>query len=214
MFSKIKPFLPVLASLLLVTLVSYSLQGFLLNNQESLVRWLASFGPYVIIVYIVLQFITIVFAPLGGFVLVIAMVALFGPGLALTLSYLVSTPTYLLNFYLARKYGGPFVEKIIGRTTLQKIDNYIESTEIFTLIVLRTFLGGNFDYISYGLGLTKVPFRSFAIVNFLAGVPGIVLYYFILRSFNNFALGLITVYTIMVILGGMPFLVGLLRRRK
>lgn len=204
MLSKIKPWLVIIIPVILVIISSYYLQGLVLSNQEELARWLLSFGPYIIFVYIILQIITIIVAPIGGFALVIAMIALFGPGLALVLTYLVVTPTYLLNFYLARRYGRPLVQKVIGKLTMEKIDHYVKDAGLFTLIILRCFQGGNFDYLSYGYGLTRVPFKTFALVNFLAGVPGIILSYFILKKVDNLTLGVILLYIVAFSLAGIP----------
>lgn len=185
-----------------VTLVSYYLQSVILQNQEEVTRWLAGFGSFIFLAYTVLAVISIVFPPLGGFVLLVAMIALFGPGVALTLAYLVGTPTYLLNFYLARRYGRPLVEKVMGKEALKKIDHYVSDAGTPTLIILRMIQGGNFDYLSYGYGLTKVSFKTFAIVNFLAGIPGILLSYLIFTRFENLTVGVLVLYGVTAVLAG------------
>lgn len=191
---RVKSLLILILPFLAVVVFSYYLQGLLLTHQEEFTQWLARFGPYVIIIYILLQVLTVILAPLGGTVLMIGMIALFGPALALTLAYLVVTPIYLINFSLARKYGRPLVERIIGRVVIQKVDHYVADAGVSTLVILRLFLGGYFDYLSYGIGLTKVPFKTFAVINFLAGIPGTVLYYFIFASLDNLTFGILTFY--------------------
>lgn len=182
---------------------SYFLQGLIISNRQEFTNWLSGFGPFVVLVYILLQAATVIFAPLGGFFLVVAMIALFGPAFALTIGYLVTAPCYLLNFYLARRYGRPLVEKIIGTVTIKKIDHYVQDAGTLTLIILRLFQGGNFDYLSYGLGLTKISFRAFALVNFLVGIPGTLISYFVITRFDNLASSVIAFYTMSVFLGGM-----------
>lgn len=199
---------------LIVIILSYYLQGLVLTRQEEITGWLSSFGPFVILIYIILQFISIVLPPLGGFFLVVVMIALYGPGLALTLGYLVATPTFLFNFYLGRKYGRPLVERLIGKATLEQIDHYIEDAGTPTLVMLRLLQGGSFDYLSYGLGLTKVPFNTFAIVNILAGIPGTFLSYFIIRSFENVTLGVIVLYGATVILAGIAIFINHFHKKK
>lgn len=194
MFSKIKPALIILLPVALVLTLSYFLQGFILANQEEFAGWLSQFGPYVILVYILLQVITIILAPLGGTALVIGMIALFGPGFALTLAYLVVTPAYLINFWLARRFGRPLVERFLGKMVMKKVDHYVADAGTFTLVILRLFLGGYFDYLSYGIGLTKVPFKTFVIINFLAGIPSSVLYYIIFTKTNSLTFGILAFY--------------------
>lgn len=176
------------------------MQGYVISNQEQITSWLSSFGSFVILVFILLQALTVIIAPLGGFFLVVTMIALFGPALALTLAYLVVTPCYLLNFYLARRYGRPLVNKIIGKTTISKIDHIVKDAGTSTLVVLRVFQGGNFDYLAYGLGLTSIPFKTFAIVNFVAGIPGSVLAYLVISRFNSLVYGILAYYLVAVVL--------------
>lgn len=170
---------------LAVIIFSYVLQTVIVQNREELALWLSRFGPYVIFVYIILQALTTIIAPLGGFFLVVVMIALFGPGIALTLAYLVTTPCYLVNFYLSRRFGRPFAQRVIGKNALEKLDHYVKDAGTTLLILTRLLQGGNFDYLSYAWGLTKVPLKTFALVNILAGIPATAINYFIFTSYKK-----------------------------
>lgn len=212
--NKFKSILFLILPVLLVILLSYYLQGLVLSNQEEFTDWLSRFGPYILVVYVILQALTIIIAPIGGFFLITALISLFGPGFALTLGYFASTPIYLINFYLARKFGRPLVEKIIGKTALDNIDHYVQDAGLTTLVILRLFQGGNFDYLSYGLGLTKVPFKTFALVNFLVGIPAQLIFYFILTSFESLTAGILFSYLYTIILTGLSIYIHHLYRKK
>lgn len=191
---------------ILITLViSYSLQAKILANQADFTRWLSSFGPYVILIYIVLQSITIIIAPIGGFFLVVAMMALFGPAIALTFTYLVTTSCYLINFYLARRYGRGLVKKLIGQEPLEKLDHIVKDAGLPLLIITRILQGANFDYISYVWGLTEIPFRTFAIVNIIGGIPATLVTYLLISSFDNLILGVLAFYASSIIFAGLAF---------
>ncbi|MDO8498792.1 MAG: VTT domain-containing protein [bacterium] len=202
MSPRVRSILLLALPILLVTLSSYYLQGLVLKNEQVVATWLSSFGPFIVLAYVVLHAITIIIPPLGGFVLVVAMITLFGPGPALTLAYLVSTPMFLLNFYLAKRYGRPLVIRVVGREPLEKVDRYVQDAGISLLLILRLLQGGSFDYLSYGFGLTKINFRTFAMVNILAGIPGTLLNYLILREFENLTVGVIIFYLVTIILSG------------
>ncbi|MGZ5546365.1 MAG: hypothetical protein ACXWFZ_00235, partial [Nitrososphaeraceae archaeon] len=92
MLSKIKVFWPVIFTISLSLVISFYLQSQITSNQEAVIHWLEQFGPYVILVYALLLSGAIIIAPIGGFPLTIAMMALFGPTKAIILSYLISCP--------------------------------------------------------------------------------------------------------------------------
>lgn len=204
----LKSILVLALPILLALSASYYLQGYILTHQEEFTRWLANFGPFIILVYVLLQFTAVVFAPLGGSFLLIAMIALFGPEVAITLAYFVATPAYLVNFYLGRRYGRPLVEKVIGKTALEKMDHYIQDAGLTMLIILRLLQSGSFDYLSYGFGLTKIPFKTFIIVNFLAGIPGLLVAYFVITRFESLTSGILVLYTVAIIFSGLAIYIS------
>ncbi len=179
--------------ILIAVAVSLVLQTTILTNPERVTNWLSAFGPAVILVYILLQSLTIIIAPIGGFFLQVAMMALFPPSVALFIIYLVSTPLYLVNFYLARRFGRPLVQKIVGPDALKEIDKLAKDAGVITVIVLKVLQGGIFDYLSYALGLTQISFKTFALINFLGGIPGIFLSYYIFTRFDSLTSGIIAI---------------------
>lgn len=178
----------------LAILLSIILQFTLLARQEELNAWLEQFGPYIVLGFIPLQILTIVIAPIGGFFHHIALLALLPPAQALTLIYLVSTPAYMINFGLARLYGRPLVRKIIGQKSLEKIDHLAKDAGIPTFVILKLFQGGIFDYLSYAVGLTRIPFKTFALVNISGGIPSTIITYLIFKQFEeNFIVAILAI---------------------
>lgn len=199
----LRSILPVVLTIVIALSISFYSQHQITANQEEITLWLAQFGPYVILVYILLQTITIVFAPLSGFTLSIVMMTLFGVETAIVLYYLVSCPVYLLNFYLGRRYGRSLVKKIVGEESLLKLDHLVKDAGVLILVMSRVLQPGNYDYLSYVWGLTTIPFKTFAIVNFLAGIPGAIISYLILSQFDNLFYGVIAFYISTVALAGL-----------
>lgn len=195
-------------------LLSYVLQAFIVSNQEQFTNWLSSFGPYVILAYIVLQAISVIFAPLSGLFLLVAMIALFGPAVAITLAYLVTTPCYLINFYLSRRYGRPLAEKIVGKGSLKKMDKLVESSGIGILIVIRLFQSSNFDYFSYAFGLTTIPFKTYAVIDILVGIPAAFIAYIIYARSENLTQGVLITYVVGAIFAGISILLSLYFNRR
>jgi len=210
-----KRILVLIFPIILTVLLSYVLQALIVKNQEQFTNWLSSFGPYIILVYIILQAITVVFAPLSGFFLLVAMIALFGPAVAITLAYFVTTPCYLINFYLARIYGRPLAEKIVGRGALKKMDTFVANSGLGVLVVIRLFQSSNFDYFSYAFGLTAISFKTFAVINILVGIPAALIAYTIYSLSGSLTQGVIATYIVGVVFAGLSILLSLyLNNRK
>lgn len=215
MFSKIRPFWPLLLTISLAVGSSFYLQSQIASNQEEFTRWLARFGPYIIIVYALLLSVAIIIAPIGGLPLTLAVIALFGPAKALILSYLISSPVYLINFYLARRYGRPLVRRIVGQESLSKMDHLVRDAGLALLIITRVLQSGNFDYLSYAWGLTKISFKVFLVVNFLAGVPGALVGYLIFSLFDNIIHAIVVFYIVTLLTAGLAmYLTHFLRRHR
>lgn len=212
---KIKQLLLLGIPFVLIIGFSLILQLTVLSQPDKIAGWLSSFGPSLILVYIILQTITIVIPPLGGLFLQIALLAVLGPFWGLVLTYLVVTPLYLVNFYIARRFGRPFIKRIAGKTAVARIDHYSRDVGTPALVILKVFQGGLFDYISYAAGLTQIPFKKFLVVNVLGGIPGTIIGYRILTSFDNFTAGIVTlVITGYLFIGISIFVNHVLKKHK
>ncbi len=208
MDKKVKSLLLLTLPIILAILISIALQYTFLTQPDKVTAWLSQFGPFVILVYIIVQSITIIIAPLGGFFLQVALIALYKPAIALTLVYLVVTPLYMVNFYIARRFGRPLVAKIVGKNALAQIDRLAKNAGVLTLVILKVFQGGIFDYLSYAIGLTQIPFKTFAIVNIVGGIPGTLVSYYILTRFSNLTEGIIVLIATAYILGIFALLIN------
>lgn len=191
MNQKFNSLLKIVLPIIFLTIFGIFLQLAIVSHPEKVTTWLSSFGPFLILVYVLVQTVGIVIPPFPGGVVQIALIAILGPEKAIPLIYIVVTPLYCVNFLIAKKYGRPFVEKLLGKHEMVKIDHYVANAGLGTLIMLKIFLGNFFDFISYGIGLTSINFRQFFWVNLLAGIPQALLEYYIFSHSPNFLSGLI-----------------------
>ena len=196
------------APLVLLIIFSLILQITVLSNPEKFTSWLSNFGPFVILVYIIIQAVTIIIAPIGGFFIQVDMLALFPKWIAFVIIYLTVTPLYMVNFYIARRYGRPIVRKIIGGKALEKVDHLAKDMGTSTLVILKIFQGMYFDFISYGVGLTTISTKTFMIVNIFGGIPGTLISYFVITRFSNFTFGMIAWVIVAYILLGLSILIN------
>ena len=85
----------------------------------------------------------------------------FVPGLAvICLADLISCS---LSFTLSRRYGLSLVTRLVGDRAIDRIDRFSQKNLEHNFWLITAFLmTGLFDFVSYGVGLTKTPWRKFA----------------------------------------------------
>lgn len=209
-----KPIYLLLVPVVLTILLSLFLQSTVINNQQQYVQWLTSFGPWFVVVYIIIQVLGIVIAPIGGFFIQVGLFAVLPPIQALLLIYFVTTPAFFINFYLARKYGKPIVTKLIGGHAMDTVNTYVDEIGPIMLVVIKLFQGGVFDYISYAAGLTNFKSSVFFLINVFGGLPGIIVSYIILTRFTNFTVSIMALLFTGYIMFGISMIVIHFKRKR
>ena len=135
---------------------------------QAFVDELGWFGPIVLILFNALQ---IIVAPVPGYVVQLAAGFLYGPwwgGLWSTLGLFIGSMTAM---WLARTYGRPLVERVIGANRLHHWEDIIHSDSIFVWFIL--LLGPTGDAPFYLAGLSQVRFVHIALITLLIRVPSV-----------------------------------------
>lgn len=88
---------------------------------------------------------------------------LFGFGSGLTVICIADLVSCSLSFYLSRRYGRSLVTKLAGDRAMNPIDRFSQKNLEHNFWLITAFLmTGLFDFVAYGVGLTKTPWRKFA----------------------------------------------------
>jgi uncharacterized membrane protein YdjX (TVP38/TMEM64 family) len=143
-----------------------------LSSKEKVRAWLTSFGSASPLVFIAIQALQVVIAPipgeatgfLGGF--------LFGVPKGFLYSTLGLTLGSVLAFLLGRWLEIHFVEKVVRKETLEKFDFIIERQGVLIAFLLFLIPGFPKDYLCFILGLSKMPLRIFLVINIIGRMPG------------------------------------------
>lgn len=151
----------------------------LLSNRDRLVEAVQSFGPFAPVLYIILQIVQTVVAPIPGQIVGSVGGFLFG-----VWGILWTTIGTLLGcwavFLLARRFGRPLLEKIFKKSVIAKFDFILEAKST-SLILFAIFLLPGFpdDVVCYLAGLTKLSIKRLMVLVTLGRLPTIVLTNFI-----------------------------------
>lgn len=176
-----KSYLPLIITGLLFLLIYFLGLKIPGETIKNIVENAGIFGPVVIILLI---WITNVFAPLGAAPFLFAGFYLYGQTI-IVYAVFAALLSAISNFWIARVWGKSLVIKLLGSESLKKIDHLTDNYGYLTLFMIRIFLGGFHDVISYVFGLTKIKFVPYFIFSFLGMIPGTLLWYYLSSKIQN-----------------------------
>lgn len=141
-------------------------------NPKQLKIFITSFGHYSAVVFILIQALQVVFAPVPGEVTGFVGGYIFGN----TWGALFSTIGLMLGssvaFGIARSLGIKFVEKIVKKEYIKKFNFFITHKGLYVAFILFLIPGFPKDSLCYLLGLTHMRFLDFFLINLIARLPG------------------------------------------
>jgi uncharacterized membrane protein YdjX (TVP38/TMEM64 family) len=159
MNSKQAKILQFLAIVVVVALGIWLLNRYGIENLRANVK---QFGLWAPIAVGALRFTSIVIPVLPNTAYSALAGVLFGFQAGLITIWIADFIACILSFQLSRQYGRDFVRRFIGDRFMGRVESlgkqHLENNFFMTLAFLMT---GFFDFVCYGLGLTKVPWRQF-----------------------------------------------------
>jgi len=148
----------------------------LLRDEAELQRTISEIGPWGPLFFIGLQFLQVVVFVIPGEVVQVAGGYIFGPWLGLIYSLIGIMLGSAAAFYIARALGRPFVEAIVRRETVAKLDKSISHGGGLTALFLLFLLPGiPKDVLCYVSGLTAIPFPLFFLVSTVGRLPALII---------------------------------------
>lgn len=183
----------------------------LFSNADNLKNFILQFGSVSIILFILLAACQVLIAPIPGQAMGFAGGYIFGAFQGFLYSMMGLIIGSYFAFRLSRKFGRPFVEKIVDKRTLNKFDNISgkRGPFILFLIYLLPFLPD--DAVCYIAGLTKIKITHLVIISAIGRFPGFMVLSIVGAGFasDNSVFSMILLASLMII----SFLIYLFRNR-
>jgi uncharacterized membrane protein YdjX (TVP38/TMEM64 family) len=160
-----------LALLALGVLVTYgvdwAVSQFIDLDEKRIEAWVHGFGALGPLVLVAIEAGTVVFTPVPTVPIDIAGGLAFGvfPGTLYVLTGAMIGAT--IDFYLARRLGRGFVERKLGRRVMESIDSVAIRMGAKLIFFTRLCPLFNFKWVSYAAGLTRIPYRTYAVWSLL-----------------------------------------------
>ena len=140
---------------------------------------MASYGSYAAVVSFGLMVLQSVMAPLPAFLITFANANLFGWWQGAILSWSSAMAGAALCFYIARILGRDAAEKLTSKAGLKQIDTFFDRYGKNTILICRLLPFVSFDIVSYGAGLTSMPFLSFFMATGIGQLPATIVYSYV-----------------------------------
>jgi len=145
----------------------------LFKDAESLKEYILSYGSLAPVIFGVIQFLQVIISPIPGNITTLAGGAIFGFWNAFLISSVAIILGSAVAFAIARIFGRPFVEWILGKETVSEHLDTINTNKkiIFVLIILLPFFPD--DIICLIAGISGMSWGFFMLTMVAARPPGL-----------------------------------------
>lgn len=148
------------------------------TDPERVRSLVAGAGAWSPVVYILLQVVQVLIAPIPGQVVSFAGGLLFGTWWGVAYTMVGATIGFTAIFVLTRRLGRPFVERFVSARVLERFD-YLDGTGgALALFIIYLLPGFPDDVISFIAGLTRIRLRTLILISLGGRLPG----YFLLSA--------------------------------
>ncbi len=145
-----------------------------LGNKEVFRNWLRDREEWGVPLFVLIQFIQVVIFIIPGEVVQIAGGFAYGALQGMLWSVVGITAGSIVNFYVARALGRPFIESIAGKNRIAKFNALITSRRGESAFFLFFLIPGiPKDMLCYAAGLSRLGFPAFLLLSGLGRLPGI-----------------------------------------
>jgi uncharacterized membrane protein YdjX (TVP38/TMEM64 family) len=145
------------------------------SNKERVNNFVISFGSYAPLVFIGLQILQVLLAPIPGEFTGFVGGYLFGIVPGLIYSTVGLSLGSLFAFLIARRLGMPFVRRFMGQELMGKFEYLVERHGAFFTFILFLIPGIPKDSFCYLLGLSPMHVVTFLVISCVGRFPGTLL---------------------------------------
>lgn len=211
-------FLLLLIILSVYLFIHYDLH-LLFEDKKKLINFIRSY-PYDQIIFILIQIVQVVAAPIPGELTGIIGGIIYGPFWGTFYSTIGLTLGSWIAFMLARFFGEPLIENVVRREVFEKFDHFMEHKGLLVSFLLFLIPGFPKDYLCYIMGVSRIPTGTFIAISTAGRIFGTMM----LSVTGAFVInGQYISLTVILVLGATVFiaayyyrdkLIEILKRRK
>lgn len=134
------------------------------GSLEGLRAYIDRFAPYSHLLFVLVQFLSVVLAPIPSNITAAAGGLLFGTWPAFVITFGAVAAGSLLVFWLARALGRDFADRLVSRKLSEKYQDVLRTKAPVFLVLAFLFPFFPDDMLCILAGLTNISFRRFAVI--------------------------------------------------
>jgi uncharacterized membrane protein YdjX (TVP38/TMEM64 family) len=142
------------------------------TDKDRIKQFLEAMGPLAPLLFVGVQILQVVFAPIPGEATGFIGGFLFGVPLGMLYSTIGLTIGSVLAFLLGRWLEVHFVARIVSPETLKRFDFLMEHQGALVAFFLFVVPGFPKDYLCFILGLSQMPLKLFLVISTVGRLPG------------------------------------------
>ncbi len=173
-------------------------------NVDMLRGYILSFGIWAPLVSFFLMILQSIIAPLPAFIITFANAGLFGWVNGAILSWTSSMAGAILCFYIAKFLGRDVVEKLTSKFALAHIDGFFDKYGKYAIVIARLLPFISFDIVSYAAGLTSMSLWSFVLATGIGQLPATIIYSYVggmlVGGTKMFVFGLLILFALSILI--------------
>ncbi len=143
-----------------------------ISNRDQVEQFVAAFGRGAPLVFMSLQVLQVVLAPVPGEATGFIGGYIFGAARGFIYSSLALAAGSWINFAIGRFLGRRYVRRWIPTDKLARFDYLLKRQGIIVLLILFIFPGFPKDYLCLFLGITAIPLQAFLLISSIGRMPG------------------------------------------
>jgi uncharacterized membrane protein YdjX (TVP38/TMEM64 family) len=147
----------------------------LFEDRHKLLNFIKSYHPYDELIFILLQIIQVVAAPIPGELSGILGGYLYGPFWGTLYSTIGLTLGSWIAFMLARFFGEPLIENMVKKEVFEKFDHFMEHKGLLISFLLFLIPGFPKDYLCYIMGVSRIPTGTFIAISTAGRIFGTIM---------------------------------------
>ncbi len=144
----------------------------LFTNKDQIKTFVDSFGAGAPVVFILIQILQVLFAPIPGEATGFIGGLLFGASKGFLYSSIGLTAGSWMIFVIGRLLGKRYVRKLIPIKQLNRFDLLVKRQGVVVLFLFFLIPGFPKDYLCFFLGLSDLPIKVFIVITAIGRMPG------------------------------------------
>jgi uncharacterized membrane protein YdjX (TVP38/TMEM64 family) len=140
-------------------------------DSQTVADFLTPFNGWAFVIYFLVMVCEVIFAPIHPFPFYVAGAIVFGPFIAGVIACLGGAVGGAIAFFIAKKWGRKYVEKLVSKSKVEKFDGFSRKYGGLSVFFLRVNPLTSTDAWSYVAGISKISFWSFMFWTFLGLIP-------------------------------------------